>query len=84
MNGESFDVESASPAQLVRALMGAQWSQQRIADEVGVTQPSISRILSGRHHDPRHSLVERLRELVRDVERERAREHIEDGAADLI
>ncbi len=78
MESETVDVDAMSPAQLVRVLMGAQWSQQRIAHEAGVTQPSISRVLSGRHKDPRHSLVMRLRELVREVER------TEDDAADLI
>lgn len=52
------------PDALVRTLLKAGWSQDAIAHEVEATQPTISRILSGRHADPRYSVVEKLRELV--------------------
>lgn len=36
-----------SPADLIRALLKAGWSQEKIADTIGTTQPTVSRILNG-------------------------------------
>lgn len=56
------------PDELVRTLIRAGWSQEAIASSIGVTQPTVSRILSGRHKDPRYSVVEKLRQLVLDLD----------------
>lgn len=52
------------PSELVLDLRRSGWSQEQIAVATGVSQPTICRILSGQHKDPRYSVVERLRELV--------------------
>lgn len=54
---------SKTPDELVRTILRAGWKQEDIADTIEVSQATISRILSGRHKDPRYSVVERLREL---------------------
>lgn len=56
-----FELE---PDELVVALIRAGWSQESIATSVEATQPTISRILSGKHKDPRYSIVKKLRNLV--------------------
>ncbi len=52
------------PDELVCALIRAGWSQEQIATATDVSQPTICRIYSGRHKDPRYSVVEKLRHLV--------------------
>ncbi len=61
-------VGARKPDELVRALIRAGWSQGEIADAIDVTQPTVSRILSGQHKNPRYSAVERLRQLVQNLE----------------
>ena len=56
--------QEQTPEELVRTLIRNCWRQQEIAREIGVTQPTVSRILSGRHKNPRSAAVERLRGLV--------------------
>jgi len=56
------------PDQLIVSLLRAKWSQEAIADAVGISQPTVSRILSGAHKDPRYSVVERLRQLVLNLD----------------
>lgn len=53
-----------APDELVRNLIRAGWSQENIANAIGASQPTVSRILSGRHKDPRYSVVKKLQELV--------------------
>lgn len=53
-----------SPQEIVQRLTdGAGWSQQRIADAVGTTQPTIARIKSAEHTGQSYQLVDRLRQL---------------------
>lgn len=52
------------PVELVCTLIRAGWSQEQIADAAGTSQPTICRIYSGRHKDPRYSVVEKLRGVV--------------------
>lgn len=52
------------PDELVRTLIRARWSQEDIAAAIEATQPTVSRILSGKHKDPRYSIVKKLRNLV--------------------
>lgn len=52
------------PEELIRTLIRAAWSQEEIAEAIEVTQPTICRILSGKHKDPRYSIVKKLRALV--------------------
>ena len=52
------------PDELVCTLIRAGWSQEEIAAATDVSQPTICRIYSGRHKDPRYSVVEKLRQLV--------------------
>ncbi len=56
------------PEDLIVALIRAGWRQDAIADAVGASQPSISRILSGAHKDPGYQLVDKLRRLVLELE----------------
>lgn len=56
------------PDELVRTLIRAGWSQEAIASSIDATQPTVSRILSGRHKDPRYSVVEKLRQLVLNLD----------------
>ena len=56
------------PDELVCSLIRAGWSQGEIADAIDATQPTVSRILSGRHKDPRYSVVEKLRQLVLNLD----------------
>ena len=56
------------PEQLILTLIRANWTQEQIADAAGVSQPTICRIYSGRHKDPRYSVVEKLRRLVLNLD----------------
>lgn len=56
------------PDELIRNLIRAGWSQEEVAASLEVTQPTVSRILSGKHKDPRYSVVEKLRNLVLGLE----------------
>lgn len=49
--------------QLVRDLLDLGWTQMQIADEIEVTQPTISRLLSGKREDPPASVALPLIEL---------------------
>jgi predicted transcriptional regulator len=56
------------PDELVYTLVRAGWSQEAIADAIDVSQPTICRIYSGKHKDPRYSVVEKLRQLVLNLD----------------
>ena len=51
--------------QIVRDLLDLDWTQMQIADEINVTQPTISRLLSGHRADPPASVALPLIELHR-------------------
>lgn len=57
-------VYAYTPDKLILSLIRSGWSQTQIAVAVDTSQATVSRILSGAHRDPRHSLVEKLRRLV--------------------
>ena len=52
-----------TPQQMIRSLVDANFTQQKICTETGIPQPTLSRILSGKHSDPRTSTSEKLRTL---------------------
>ena len=56
------------PDELVLTLIRAGWSQEAIASSIDVSQPTICRIYSGKHKDPRYSVVEKLRQLVLNLD----------------
>lgn len=56
------------PDELVCTLIRAGWSQEQIAAATDVSQPTICRIYSGKHKDPRYSVVEKLRQLVLNLD----------------
>lgn len=56
-----------TPQALVKELIDAGYSQAVIAQRAGVKQPTISRILSGEHDDPKSSVLIKLTEFVNDV-----------------
>lgn len=56
-----------SPKDLVQALVDAGMSQTVIARITKTSQPTIGRILSGDHKDPRSSTVDALRALYQQV-----------------
>ena len=62
------DIFTKKPDALVRTLMKSGWSQEDIAENVGTTQATISRIVSGLHKDPRYTLVDKIRALVIDLD----------------
>jgi predicted transcriptional regulator len=60
-----------TPQELVKTLVEAGFSQAEIAAEAGVKQPTISRILSGGHTDPKSSVLIRLKHFADRVAAER-------------
>lgn len=56
-----------TPKDVVKALLDAGLTQSQIAEASGVTQSSISRLLTGVHADPRISTVRALENLLRSV-----------------
>lgn len=57
-----------TPQELVKKLINAGFSQQILADAAGVKQPTISRILSGEHADPKSSVFIRLKRFADENE----------------
>lgn len=57
-------VYAKTPRELILTLVRADWTQEQIAHTIEVSQPTICRIYSGKHKDPRYSVVEKLRHLV--------------------
>lgn len=55
------------PQEIVKSLVEAGYSQAVIAERAGVTQPTISRILSGDHADPKSSVLSKLNEFAEEV-----------------
>lgn len=56
-----------TPQELVKELIDAGYSQAAIAERAGVKQPTISRILSGEHDDPKSSVLIKLTEFAGEV-----------------
>ena len=56
-----------TPQELVRFLVAAGYPQAVIADRAGVKQPTISRILSGEHDDPKSSVLIKLSEFADEI-----------------
>ena len=57
-----------TPQELVKFLTESGFSQAVIAERAGVKQPTISRILSGKHDDPKSSVLNRLNEFANETE----------------
>lgn len=57
-----------TPQELVKKLVDAGKSQAVIAGRAGVTQATISRILSGEHTDPKSSVLIRLKQFADEVD----------------
>lgn len=58
--------------QCAQYLVAANISQAAIAKRTGVKQPTISRILSGEHKDPKGSVLVSLNEYAAEVEAQQA------------
>ncbi len=56
-----------TPQELVKFLVAEGYSQAVIAERAGVKQPTISRILSGDHDDPKSSVLIRLNQFADEV-----------------
>jgi predicted transcriptional regulator len=56
-----------TPKQSVEYLIGQGLTQNEIKAATGISQPTISRILSGDHLDPRYSTGVKLKLLVEEV-----------------
>lgn len=52
-----------TPQELIQALNELGLTQTDIRDRTGISQPSISRIASGKNTDPRASVLRALEEL---------------------
>lgn len=50
-------MSNLSPQNIVKSLIAAGYTQAQIEVSTGISQSSISRILTGTHTDPRHSTV---------------------------
>lgn len=61
------------PQEIVKNLIAAGYTQAQLERLTGVSQSSISRILTGTHTDPRHSTVRSLESFYR--------EHLSSGKA---
>jgi transcriptional regulator with XRE-family HTH domain len=61
-----------TPQEAAQLLVAAGHSQAAIADRAGVKQPTISRILSGEHKDPKSSVLIKLNEFADQVAAEAA------------
>lgn len=61
-----------TPKELIEKLIAAGYSQTYISDKTGISQPTISRILSGGHNDPKSSTLTKLKQL--------AESHLNPGA----
>lgn len=49
-----------TPKELIEKIIAAGYSQTYISDKTGISQPTISRILSGGHTDPKSSTLTKL------------------------
>lgn len=56
-----------TPKELIEKLLAAGHSQTAIGERAGVKQPTISRILSGDHTDPKSSVLIKLYEFADEV-----------------
>lgn len=61
-------MQSLSPKEIVQSLIASGMTQIDIRRETGVSQASISRILTGKLADPRVSVAQALRDLHDKVE----------------
>ena len=52
-----------TPQEIVQSMIDAGYTQTEIEAKTGVKQATISRILNGKHLDPRSSTVDKLRRL---------------------
>lgn len=66
-----------TPQELVKELISAGFSQQVIADVAGVKQPTISRILSGEHTDPKSSVLIKLKQFADENKQRQGQAEIE-------
>lgn len=56
-----------TPQKHVEQIIKAGYSQTYIAEQTGISQPTISRILSGEHTDPKSSTASALKRLAEKV-----------------
>lgn len=61
------DTQTQSPADLIRALLTAGWNQERIAETIGTSQPTVSRILNGEIENPSWSVFAKLQSAVESL-----------------
>lgn len=54
-----------TPKSLLEQIITAGYSQTYISDKTGISQPTISRILSGAHADPYSSTMTKLQEFAK-------------------
>lgn len=64
-----------TPQELVKTLIDAGLSQTEIAAHAGVRQPTISRILSGEHDDPKSSVLIRLTAFADSAAKRKRKKH---------
>ncbi len=62
-------LNTESPQKLTQAIVNAGFTQSKIAEEIGVSQPTVSRILDGRREDSKVSLVKALKKLLAKVKK---------------
>lgn len=70
-----------TPQELVKALIEAGFSQAAIAERAGVKQPTISRILSGEHTDPKSSVLINLKGFADEISKKSHMRRKEDQPA---
>jgi predicted transcriptional regulator len=74
-NNQPITTMTLRPAQeCIQLLVAAKISQALIAERAGIRQPTISRILAGKHKDPKGSVLVKLNEFAAEVETKSAPE----------
>lgn len=62
-----------TPQEIVKALIDAGFTQMQIQEHTGVRQSILSRLLSGKHKDPRMSTIRALEDFhAKQVDNEKA------------
>jgi transcriptional regulator with XRE-family HTH domain len=60
-------VDPVNWAQLISELMARKWTQSRIADRVGVSQPTISELANGKSKSTSYEIGNKLTALHKEV-----------------
>ncbi|MDC9589697.1 helix-turn-helix transcriptional regulator [Xenorhabdus sp. XENO-10] len=60
------------PQELIKKIIGAGFTQSQVAEQIGISQPSLSRILTGVSPDPRLSTVRAIEKFYNEKVKDKA------------